>query len=103
MKKTTPPIARGRWTARNATEAGEFFGVSVSTIRQWLAEGCPGAAGHYDLAEMVAWEDQRRMRSHRKRLGGHISDSDFAMLTLAREELARIRRGQPAAGATREE
>jgi len=47
-------------TAKTRDEVAQYFGVGLRTVAGWLAAGCPGAAGAYNLHEIHAWRDAQR-------------------------------------------
>jgi phage terminase Nu1 subunit (DNA packaging protein) len=44
-----------RYVARSLADVAAFFGVHTQTVKAWRAEGMPGDAGRYDLAEIARW------------------------------------------------
>ena len=56
----------------------EHFGVHLLTVAGWLAAGCPGKRGAYDLEQISAWRNQPRQAPR-----GSAAASASAMLALA--------------------
>lgn len=49
---------------RSLSLVAEFFGRAIDTVKgEWRANGMPGKAGQWDLAEILAWRDQRRQHT----------------------------------------
>ena len=41
-------------------QVADHFGVHVRTVAGWLAAGCPGKRGAYDLERIAAWRNRPR-------------------------------------------
>ena len=41
-------------------QVARHFGVSLRTVAAWLAAGCPGQPGAYDIEQIAAWRRQSR-------------------------------------------
>ncbi|HUT91804.1 MAG TPA: hypothetical protein VMY37_20080 [Thermoguttaceae bacterium] len=65
MKRTSKSEAskarrRPPWKVGTQQEVADFFGKSLDTIKgEWRPKGMPGRAHHWNLAEILAWRDQR--------------------------------------------
>jgi len=46
--------------AKTRDEVAAYFGVGLRTVAGWLAAGCPGQPGAYDLHAIHAWRDAQR-------------------------------------------
>jgi len=57
-------IAQGLATPANVAatrdDVAAHFGVHVRTVAGWLAAGCPGRPGYFDLDAITAWRDANR-------------------------------------------
>ena len=63
-------------------QVADHFGVHVRTVAGWLAAGCPGQRGAYDLEQITAWRNQPRQAPLREP-SGSAAASASAMLALA--------------------
>jgi phage terminase Nu1 subunit (DNA packaging protein) len=83
------------WVERQA-EVAAHFGVSTRTVREWLAAGCPGVPGNYDLAAIAAWRKSRAEMADVAMMGGSSPALErFRLARAQREEFALERdRGQ---------
>lgn len=54
-----------RWTCQTLQEVAEFFGVSLSSVKQWRMENppMPGDDAGYNLREIVQWKLMRQASS----------------------------------------
>ena len=66
-------------------QVADHFGVHVRTVAGWLAAGCPGKRGAYDLDQIAAWRNQPRRVPLREQSG---SAAAIAELTAALNRLA---------------
>ena len=66
-------------------QVADHFGVHVRTVAGWLAAGCPGKRGAYDLEQIAAWRNQPRQAPLREPSG---SAAAIAELTAAVNRLA---------------
>ena len=69
-------------------EVAAYFGVGLRTVAAWMAAGCPGRPGTYDLAAIHAWRDAQRRRDPDQLLQGTTSPA----LERYREERAKLAR-----------
>jgi len=53
---STPTPAR---IAATRADVAAYFDVHERTVANWLAMGCPGEHGHYDLAAIAAWRSDQ--------------------------------------------
>ena len=56
MAKRTKTIVASR------SEVAAHFGVAERTVGTWLASGCPGKPGRYNLAAIATWRNANRRR-----------------------------------------
>lgn len=56
---------QAKWTCRTLQEVAEFFGVSLSSVKQWRIENppMPGDESGYNLREIVQWRLLRQASS----------------------------------------
>ena len=57
-KTAKPPdawVENGKLVVRTIAVLAAATGVSTRTVREWIARGCPGAAGRYVVPDIVAW------------------------------------------------
>lgn len=54
-----------RKAAKSRAEVAKLLGVSERAVANWLASGCPGKPGKYDLAKIQAWRKEHRQPSRR--------------------------------------
>lgn len=59
------PSKAGRpWIVDSLAQVAEFFARSIDTIKgEWRANGMPGSARRWDLAQILAWRDERQQKT----------------------------------------
>ncbi len=77
VEPTLPP-----GVVKTRREAARALGRSIVTIDGWIAQGCPGENGHYDVAAMQRWRDARdrqlkRPSTYGTGARGQVSDADL--------------------------
>ena len=55
-------------------QVADHFGVHVRTVAGWLAVGCPGKRGAYDLEQIAAWRNRPRPAKKKKPLKESIPE-----------------------------
>lgn len=78
-----------RWVVTKVQDVADFFGLKRRAVDQWLAEGCPGSRGSYDLSAITAWRLVRRESASSQRVGGDDLNGHDADLR-QRMELAEV-------------
>jgi hypothetical protein len=66
-------------------QVADHFGVHVRTVAGWLAAGCPGKRGAYDLERIAAWRNRPQPAAARE---PSPSAAAIAELTAAVNRLA---------------
>ena len=50
-----PDPAAEKWRLKTQAAVAREFDVERSTVHDWIAKGCPGKPGHYDLRHITRW------------------------------------------------
>jgi phage terminase Nu1 subunit (DNA packaging protein) len=75
--------AKERQIAKTQADVARHFTVAERTVAYWLARGCPGEPGNYDLDEIAAW----REREGQGRSDEDANKSRFLQVKTEREQL----------------
>ena len=78
--------------AKTRDEVAAYFGVGVRTVAAWLAAGCPGSAGAYDLHAIHAWRDSQRQARADQAADPLLAGAASPALEQYRRERAKIAR-----------
>ncbi|GEM_PF-5023664 len=82
-KKNTKKI-RGQ-VVKTQREVAQHFKISIRTVRDRLANGCPGRKGAYNLNEMQTWLDERNKPTSAM-LAKEVQDFKLREIKIKREE-----------------
>jgi len=80
-------LAEAPRIVRTRDQVAEHYGVHLRTVAGWMAAGCPGKPGAYDLDKIHAWRDHTKKDD--PLLAGR-SDPELARYRMARAELAEL-------------
>ena len=83
-------LAADAQTANTRDEVAAYFGVGVRTVATWLASGCPGSAGAYDLHAIHAWRDSQRQAVADQAADPLLAGSASPALEQYRQERAKL-------------
>jgi hypothetical protein len=82
--------------ATSAASAAKLLDVSERTFRTWLARGCPGGQGRYEIARIQEWRDNNiapRGGSAASSSGdGSLASQKIAIEILERQENVRTKK-----------
>lgn len=80
--------AKPQRIVKTIAAAAQELGVSSRVVSDYLARGCPGKPGHYDLDEMQAWRDAHLQKKPER---SALADTSQLLIEKLRHEVRKLR------------